>query len=84
MASSPSLKTATFSLRYEQWDDTGALGFTHVRRRGLRTFTDEGDAALLSSPTGPTHVAYRWQSDLQTMSLYIDGELAGTHLGSKL
>jgi hypothetical protein len=74
-------ENSTFSLRYEQWDDTGALGFTQAGVEDY-VFKDEGDAALLNSPTGPTHVAYRWQSDLQTMSLYIDGELAGTHLGS--
>ena len=74
-------ENATFNLRYEQWDDTGALGFTHLGVEDY-TFTEEGDPALLSSPTAPTHVAYLWQSDLQTMSLYIDGELAGTHQGS--
>ncbi len=74
-------ENSTFSLRYEQWDDTGVLGFTHGGVAD-HTFTEEGDAALLSSPTGPTHVAYRWQPDLQTMSLYIDGELAGTNVGS--
>ena len=74
-------ENATFNLRYEQWDDTSALGFTHLGVEDY-LFAEEGDATLLSSPTSPTHVAYRWQLDLQTMSLYIDGELAGTHVGS--
>ena len=74
-------ENSTFSLRYEQWDDTGALGFTQGGVEDY-TFVEEGDPALLSSPTAPTHVAYLWQSELQTMTLYIDGELAGTHLGS--
>lgn len=71
----------TFSLRYEQWDDTGQLGFTHGGVADY-TFTDEGDPELVNSPTTPTHVAYRWQSEVQTMSLYIDGALAGTNVGS--
>jgi len=74
-------ENATFSLRYEQWDDTGSLGFTQGGVEDY-VFTEEGDAALLSSPTSPTHVAYLWQSALQTMTLYVNGELAGTHQGS--
>lgn len=70
-----------FSLRYEQWDDTGVIGFTHAGVEDY-VFIEENDATLLDSPTSPTHMVYRWQLEAQTMSLYIDGELAGTHVGS--
>ena len=68
------------SLRYEQWDDTGQLGFT---RGGVadNLFTPTGDAALVLSPTEPTHVTYRWQDAAQRMELYIDGGLAGSSDG---
>ena len=59
---------AANSLRYEQWDDTGQLGFT---RGGVadNTFT----ALDATSPTEDTHVTYRWTSGTQTMDLFIDG-----------
>ena len=61
---------ATFSLRYEQWDDTGQIGFTHG---GVADYVF---TPAISSPTTPTHVAYQW--DGATMSLYVDGVLGGT------
>ncbi len=70
------------NLRYEQWDDTGQLGFT---RLGLADylFNPEGDNPdLLNSPRVPTHVAYAWNADIERMSLFIDGLLAGTVDGS--
>ena len=68
------------SLRYEQWDDTGQLGFT---RSGLADylFVAEDDEDLVLSPTEPKHVTYLWKADDQIMELYIDGELAGTNDG---
>ena len=70
------------NLRYEQWDDTGQLGFT---RLGLADylFNPEGDNPdLLNSPRVPTHVAYAWNADIERMSLFVDGLLAGTVDGS--
>ena len=70
-------------MRYEQWNDTGQLGFTHL---GVADYVFDpfagGDPGQLNSPEAATHVAYLWQSALQTMSLYVGGELAGTHVGS--
>ncbi|MFT5042882.1 MAG: hypothetical protein ACI8TX_003875, partial [Hyphomicrobiaceae bacterium] len=57
------------SLRYEQWDDTGTLGFT---RSGVADYD-----LLVPSPTEPTHVAYRWDG-AGTMALFVDGTLSGT------
>ena len=56
------------SLRYEQWADTGALGFT---RAGVadNTFSAPGAA----SPTDDTHVTYRWTNATGTMDLFING-----------
>ena len=70
------------NLRYEQWDDTGQLGFT---RLGLADylFNPEGDNPdLLASPRERTHVTYAWNADIERMSLFVDGLLAGTVDGS--
>lgn len=69
------------SLRYEQWDDTGQLGFT---RSGLTDylFTPEGNEDLVLSPVEPTHVTYVWNSGDQRMDLYIDGDLAAVTEGA--
>ncbi|MCP5110786.1 MAG: LamG domain-containing protein, partial [bacterium] len=61
------------SLRYEQWDDTGTLGFT---RSGVADYN-----LGVPSPTEPTHVAYRWDG-AGTMELFVDGALAGTVAGA--
>lgn len=59
---------AANSLRYEQWADTGQLGFT---RAGV---ADNTFAALdAASPTTDTHVTYRWTQATGTMDLYING-----------
>jgi MYXO-CTERM domain-containing protein len=56
------------SLRYEQWDDTGQLGFT------TSGVADNTFAALAAaSPTTDTHLAYRWTNDTGTMDLLING-----------
>ena len=56
------------SLRYEQWNDTGQLGFT---RGGVadNTFT----AVNAATPTAEAHVTYRWTSASGTMDLFING-----------
>ena len=74
-------QNSAFSLRYEQWNDTGVLGFTHSGVEDY-VFADAGDPFLLNSPTSATHLAYLWQADTQTMSVFVNGELAGTHTGS--
>jgi len=58
------------SLRYEQWDDTGQLGFT---QSGVADYTFN---PLVISPSEPTHVAYIWDGDGR-MDLYLDGTLVG-------
>ncbi len=56
------------SLRYEQWDNTGQLGFT---RGGVADNTFSAlDAA---SPSADTHVTYRWTQGTGTMDLFING-----------
>jgi hypothetical protein len=62
----------TFSLRYEQWDDTGQLGFTHG---GVADYLF---TPAVTSPGTPTHVTYLWDDPSSTMSLFLDGTLAGT------
>ena len=56
------------SLRYEQWNDTGQLGFT---QSGVadNTFT----ALDAASPAADTHVTYRWTQTGGTMDLFING-----------
>jgi hypothetical protein len=58
------------SLRYEQWDDSGQLGFT---QGGVADYTF---SPLVLSPTEATHVAYVWDGDGR-MDLYLDGTLVG-------
>jgi len=68
---------AVNSLRYEQWDDTGQLGFT---RGGVADNTF--GAAAAASPTDDTHVAYRWTQGTGTMDLFVNGALADTIAGA--
>ena len=65
------------SLRYEQWADTGALGFT---RAGVadNTFSAPGAA----SPTEDTHVTYRWTQATSTMDLFINGAATDSIAGA--
>jgi len=58
------------SLRYEQWNDSGQLGFT---QSGVADYTF---SPLVLSPTDPTHVTYVWDGDGR-MDLYLDGTLVG-------
>ena len=65
------------SLRYEQWADTGALGFT---RAGVAdNFFSDPDAA---SPTDDTHVTYRWTQATSTMDLFINGAATDSIAGA--
>lgn len=62
------------SLRFEQWNDTGQIGFTQG-----------GVADYLFTPAVPTppqarHIVYVWDG-AGTMRLYLDGALAGTRTG---
>ena len=66
---------ANSSLRYEQWNNTGQLGFTLL---GVADFLF---SPVVPSPTVPVHVAYIWKSAARTMELYLNGSLAGTRLG---
>lgn len=61
---------STSSIRYEQWNDTGQLGFT---QGGVADYLF---SPLVLSPTEPTHVAYRWDGDGR-MDLFMDGTLIG-------
>jgi hypothetical protein len=61
----------TSSLRYEAWDNTGAMGFT---RNGV---ADYQFTPGVPSPTLPTHVTYAWDPGTLTMSLFINGVIAG-------
>ena len=62
----------TFNLRYEQWDDTGQLGFTHG---GVADYLF---APAIVSPATDTLVTYRYDSTTSDMTLFLDGVLAGT------
>lgn len=63
------------SLRYESWGDTMQLGFTQI------AVADYLFTPGVPSPTAPTHVAYVWDSVATTMSIYINGVLAGKTTG---
>ncbi len=63
------------SLRYEGWQNTHQMGFT---QGGV---ADYMFTPGVPSPVNPTHLAYVWNSVELTMSLYVDGVLAGTVTG---
>ena len=62
------------SLRYEQWDDTGQLGFT---QGGVADYLFSPGVL---SPTDATHVAYVWDGD-DHMEIYMDGVMVGERAG---
>ena len=68
------------SLRFEQWNDTGKLGFTHG---GVADYTFgplvEPEGPSLDSPTEFVHLVYQYDTDAGRMDLYIDGVLAGSN-----
>ena len=73
-------ENGTWNLRYEQWDDTGALGFTHLGVKDYLFEPEDGvDPEVFNSPEEFTHVTYRWIQDNTTMELYLDGVLVGTN-----
>ncbi len=66
---------STSSLRYEQWNNTHQMGFTRA------TVADYLFDPAVPSPALPTHITYVWNSAAFTMTLYVDGVLAGTATG---
>ena len=62
----------TWNLRYEQWDDTGQLGFTHL---GVADYVF---VPAVTTPEDPTHIAFRWDQPTTTMDLYVNGVLGGS------
>lgn len=73
---------STFSVRYEQWNNTGKLGFSQARVADyvfLPVIIEDPDGPSLDSPTEPTHITYRWDQATTTMELYVDGVLAGNN-----
>ncbi|MFM1768914.1 MAG: hypothetical protein RJA22_1443 [Verrucomicrobiota bacterium] len=65
----------TSNLRYEQWNNTGQLGFTQL---GVADYVFSPAQA---SPTQATHVAFAWEAATRTMRLFRNGILAGTATG---
>ena len=63
------------SLRYEQWNNTGQLGFTQI------AVADYQFNPGVPSPTQPTHLTYVWNAATSTMKVYVNGALAGTASG---
>ena len=63
------------NLRYDQWQDTREMGFTQL---GVADYLF---TPTVPSPTVPTHVTYAWNATELSMTLYINGVLAGTSTG---
>jgi hypothetical protein len=63
------------NLRYEQWNNTGQLGFTQL---GVADYLF---SPTVPSPNIPVHIAYVWQAASRTMRLYLNGSLAGSSSG---
>ena len=63
------------NLRFEQFNNTGQLGFTQL---GVADYLF---SPAVPSPTLPVHIAYVWQSGSRTMKLYLNGSVAGTISG---
>ena len=61
------------SLRYEVWYDTAELGFT------LGGVADYQFSPGAPAPRTATHVAYVWDPSTTTMSVYLNGVLAGVN-----
>ena len=59
-------------LRYEVWENTTQLGFTQA---GVADYLFTPGVA---SPTGITHVTYRYDAAAATMQAYVNGTLAGS------
>lgn len=67
--------TSGSSLRYEQWNNTGQVGFT---QSGV---SDYVFSPAVPSPTEPAHLAFVWTSTNRTMRLFVNGTLAATRTG---
>jgi CotH kinase protein/Fn3 associated/Lamin Tail Domain/Concanavalin A-like lectin/glucanases superfamily/Immunoglobulin I-set domain/Chitobiase/beta-hexosaminidase C-terminal domain/Bacterial TSP3 repeat len=65
----------TSNLRYEQFNNTGQLGFTQLGE------LDYLFSPVVPSPAQPTHIAYVWNAATRTMTLYWNGSAAGTRSG---
>jgi CotH kinase protein/Lamin Tail Domain/Fn3 associated/Concanavalin A-like lectin/glucanases superfamily len=63
------------NLRYEQYNNTGQLGFTQL---GVLDYLF---SPAVPSPNFPVHIAYVWQPSTLTMKLYLNGSLAGSVSG---
>ena len=63
------------NLRYEQYNNTGQLGFTQL---GVLDYLF---SPAVPSPNIPVHIAYVWQASTLTMKLYLNGSLAGSVSG---
>src|SRR5678815_2379683 len=63
------------NLRYEQFNNTGQLGFTQL---GVADYLF---SPVVPSPIQPTHIAYVWNATTHTMTLYVSGSVAGTSSG---
>ena len=63
------------NLRYEQWSNTGQLGFTQL---GVLDYLF---SPTVPSPTTPVHVAFVWEATASTMTLYLNGSVAGSRSG---
>ena len=68
---------ATSSLRYEQWRDSGQLGFTQL---GVEDYLF---SPAVPSPKKSVHIAYVWEDTAKTMTLYMNGAIAGSRMGVK-
>lgn len=62
-------------LTYESWLDTVQLGFT---QGGVEDYLF---TPAVPSPTTATHVTYAWNAATTTMSVYVNGNLAGVRTG---
>jgi hypothetical protein len=63
------------NLRYEQYNNTGQLGFTQL---GVLDYLF---SPAMASPSTPTHIAYVWDSATRTMTIYTNGLIAGIRSG---
>ncbi len=63
------------SLRYNQWQNTGQLGFT---QGGVADYLFSPG---VPSPQAPVHITYVWLSASRTMQIYLNGTAAGSSSG---
>src|SRR5262245_29700372 len=63
------------NLRYEQYNNTGQLGFTQL---GVLDYLF---SPAVPSPIVATHIAYVWNATTRAMKLYLNGSLAGNSSG---